>query len=737
MSWGDEKDHRFNFTTFNGDKDKTEARKVQDLIDPLSIRTRVVDNADGSQSIHRMRGGWPTVTTSDVPVRSGDAQYEYVRGYISNIRSSTMDVLNTVWAAIIEKIGTWKKKKFTTLFGPYTVAKTGEKPTSSRDIWAVKQSVLNVFRASAKKTKQLAGATDGVPLVLFPAEQNYVAGTTDADDPHIFLVDNSAIRHAAWRNNNPTVEIYNASELATGSTGYPTMFSAGSVIGLDENKVCFAQTFISNVGNVLTRARTLTLKSAAPYYDLGSLVDHTTQGFVYIFPSGTPNTSSASGTWKNPVPPLDTYVWDEYVKTGGPYPATGTMALIGYRSAAGYAVYPERCLTTTVTYNGNNGYSYSKPVGWFGQDLSVEVLVSVTANHVQESSSGTYGMICPFDVAYAAYGSMTEPPAIKRKWIAVNNTAPTIYAGTLMLIASHGSSLGKTWSSTSQVKAALLGVSLLEMNYTLSGYTTSITGIRYQANNIHPVSGNTAAFAPPENPYAAQWDAQIFCQYGSTLDQYNPGYIMDEVAYSQNTAGTNRVFSGETRDYILFDKINERYAYLKGVFTGAESGSTVELSIVIGVGGSEYEQSMRSVSSSGFSWLFPDEQVWQECRYWNPPSPYSGFTPPFCNQGSCRFVAYSEKHETSGDVFLWSIPLVIQQDPATETAPSLGYVFNPRNFRAVLGFSSITLFAPFWSGFTNTVNIINFADGQFTDWVSGVYPQASQDSTTFSEVYRT
>ena len=731
MRWDDP----FNLTTFGGKKDKTEARKVQDLIDPMSIRTRIVDNSDGTQSIHRMRGGWPTVTTSEV-LQAGNANSKYIRGYIANVRSNTLDVLAGTWSAIIEKIGTWKKNKFTDIFGPYTVAKTGEAPTSSRDIWVVKQSVLNVFRASAKKTKQLTGVTSGVPLILFPADQNYVEGTTDADDPHIFMIDNSAIGHATWRNNT-VVEAYNASELAAGSAGYPTLFSAGVAVGLTENKVCFAQTYVSNVGNVLTRARTLTLKSAAPYYDLGSLVDHTTQGFVYIFPSGAPNTSSASGTWKNPVPPLDTYVWDEYVKTGGPYPATGSMSLVGYRSAAGYAVYPERCLTTTVVYNGNNGYSNTKPVGWFGQDLFVDILVNVSANHTQESSSGTYGMICPNDVAYAAYGSMTEPPAIKRQWIAVNNTAATISAGTLMLIASNGSSLGKTWSSTSQVSASLLGVPLLEMSYTLSGYTTSITGIRYQANNIHPVSGVSTYFAPPENPYASQWDAQIFCQYGSTLDQYNPGYIMDAVAYSQNTAGTSRVFSGETRDYILFDKTNDRYVYVKGLFTGAESGSTVELSIVIGIDGAEYVRPLRSAASSSFSWLFPDEQVWQECRYWNPPNPYSGFTPPFCNQGYCRFVAYSEKHEAENDAFLLSIPLVIQQDPTVEVAPSYGYVFNPRNFRAVLGFSSITLFAPFWSGFTNTVNFINFADGAYTNWVQGVYPESASDTTTYSEVYRT
>ena len=731
------RDDKFNLTTFDGAKDKTEARRVQDLINPMSIRTRVVDNADGSQSIHRMRGGWPEVITT-YPVADASAdKATYIRGYISNIRSQTMNVLGTVWAAIIEKMGTWKKKEATTLFGPYTVSKISESAESGKDIWVIKQGILNVFRTSAKKTKQLAGTTDGVPLVVFPADQAYVAGTTDADDPHIFLIDNAVVRHTTWRNNAPTVEIYNSSELAAGSTGYPTGFVSGASIGLDTLTVGYAQTLFSNTGNVLHRARTITLKSAAPYYDLGTLVDHTTQGFFYIFPTGGVNTTVSPGVWKNQVPTLDTYIWDEYVKTGGPYPAQGALALVGYRHADP-VLRTDYSSTSTTTYTGSNGYSLTKPVGWFGAHLTVDASVSVEARHTTDTSSGQTGMMCPVDIAYGGYGSTTTPPVTTHQWFGPDFFSPTVAAGTLIGSASQGSSVGKDWRSSSHAVASVAGATLLEMIYVVTGYSTSITGFNYRANGLHPFSGAAVNFADPNvNSYAAQWDAQVFCQTSATGDQYTPGYIMDQVAYNQNTGASTKTFSAETRDFILFDKINSRYVYLKGAFSGADSGSTVTLSIVISIDGVEFEQAIQSAASSSFSWLLPDEQVYQECRYWNPPSPFLGFTPPFCTQGGCRFVGYSEAHETGGSVFLWSIPLVLQQNPETDVAPSGGYVFNPRNFRAVLGLSSIALFAPFWSGLSNTIKIVNFADGSFTDWVKGVYPASANDSTTFSEVYRT
>ena len=728
-------DDVFNLTTFDGGKDRTGARRVQEALGAGNIRTRVVDNMDGSQSIHRMRAGWPEVITTYAD--NSEEASSYLRGYISNIRSRTMDVLNTIWAAIIGKtVSGWRKKQAATIFGAYTVSNASQKEGGDKDVWVIKQNVLSVFRSTIRKSKQLFGDVSGLPFVLFPGEVLYEPGISDEDDLHVFAIGAYSVKHAAWRNTEEAIEIYNSNELSAGTTGFPTVFSAGPCFGLEKSKVGYAETYISNVGNVMQRARSLALKSTSPYFDLGELVDHTTQGFIYLYPSGTTRHESSSGSWKKPVPPLDVFIWEEYVKSGGPYPAQGTLVWAGYKEAD-YAVNTSASSADATIYEGRDSYAFDRPVGWFGEDLSVSVSVEVTASHTAESSSGEYAMVSPADVAYGGYGSASEPPAIHRQWFGPNYYAAPVTTGAHVLTASSGYSNSKYWVSVSRAEATLMGAPLLAITYTSSGQVEAISGRRYQANGAHPFDGVAVNFTSPENPYAAQWDAQIFCQYSATGDQYNPGYIMDQVTFSESSSSSSKSLMAETRDYILFDKINDRYVYLKGVFSGGDSGSTMSLSVVVKIGNVEHEKQLRFVASSEFSWLIPEEQAWQECYYWNPPCPYSGFSPPFCNQGYCRFVAYSEAHEGGEPAFLLSLPLVLQEDPIGETTPETGYAFIPRNFRAVLGFAGMSLLSPFWSGFTNKITVINFADGAFTDWVSGIYPAATSDTTTFSEIYRT
>lgn len=720
-------------TVFNGDKDRTQARKVQDLIDPMSIRARRVDNGDGTVTIHRMRGGFPEAWTIQKWEEATDDPSTPTRGYVSNIRSLTLDVLGKVIAAIIAKVsGVWRKKAPVKYFGPYAVSNIISDPI---DIWANVAGTFYGFTALGQKKQKLSGATEGVPILLTDGVM-YRAGSDDTDDCHIFLLHSSGVSHAPWRS-GVGASVYSPAELSSGTAGYSTSVQSGVSYNLEQHRVGYSALFESATGNILQRARSLSLSIAPPFVALETFVDHVTQGYTYIPPSGSASTTHTPGVWLNPIPPQDTTYCATYTKVGGPYPSQGYMNFAGYLVAeVALDTSPVTTYADTTEYTGSNGYTTSKPIGWFGDDLVVDVAVSTSAYFKNETSTGVLRLVTPTTIAYVGYGSTTEPPAITYQWMGVQHTSTTT-AGTLADTASSGTTIKKVWNSQSTASATLLGVPLLTMTYIYNGESLYESGYAYTLNSSLAYQGATVNFANPnDNAYAAAWDAQTFCYEGASSGQYNSGYIRDQVVISTNTGSSSKTFSAETRDYILFDRANSSYVYLKGVFSGGSS-SSVTLSIVVSHEGNEVEQVIRQASSTGFGWLLPDEQVYNECRYWNPPNPFSGFAPPFCNQGEFPYAAYTETQDTGSAVMLLSLPLVIQQNPATDTAPNGSYVFNPRNFRGVFGYASIALTAPFWSGFGNVRNIVNFADGVFVDWVTGVYPESSQDASTYSEVYRT
>jgi len=719
----------------SGNKDRTEARKVQDLIDPMSIRTRQVTRPDGTVATHRMHGGLPKVQArSD---KETEVPEDPKRGYVANIRSQTVDTLGRVVAFFIKRLSmAWRKQKKAKVFGDYVVSSWVTEGLA--DVWVAVDAKLNIFtRKSSRRIVPLQGVTTGLPIVISP-EPHYAVGSDDATDSHLFLLGQGGVAHRAWRNSGDVLSVYDSVELSAGTSGYPTASFSGVSYSLDSLHVGYAATFFSSVGNVLQRARTLTLGSAAPYAIPGAFVDHVTQAFTFLFPSGTPNTEDTPGVWLNPIAPQDTVFCAMYKKVGGPWPSQGYLNFVGYM-VAGTAVDadPSTSYAQVVTYAGNDGYSTSKELGWFGSPLSASVSVTVSADYRSETSTGVMRLVAPSTIAYNAYGSTTEPPTLAHQWLGANHNT-TILSGTLAYAASSGTTVKKNWSSTSEARVALLGVDLLYMEFSIVGSSLSETGLKYALNDSLAYQGTTVNFInPADNGFAAQWDGMTFCYEGSSPDQYAPGYLMDQVVVSTSSGVITKTFSGETRDYILFDRENDTYVFLKGEFSGSNSGSSVTLKLVVSRSGTAVEKVLRQSSSGSFSWLMPEELVFNECYYWNPPNPFNGFAPPFCSQGQFKYGAYSEVVDGDDDAFLMSIPLVIQQDPVMDTAPPLSYVFNPMNFRGVMGFAAISLSSPFWSGFGNAKNIINFADGAFHNWVSDVYQEASQDQSTFSEVYRT
>lgn len=736
MSWND--DERFNLTTFGGHKDRTEARKVQDLIAPMSIRTRVVENADGSQSIHRMRAGWPTVMTTEVPANK-DEDTVYLRGYVSNIKSRTMATLGTAWAYIIRRSASvWKKHKQFLKFGTYAVDTIA---STEPDVWVNRESTdgheLVIYRKDATLKRKITGRNDGVPIILqSSAGTKYATGVTDTSDTHLFIAGKSYLAHSTWRENNPLAEVFNRNELASDTAAYPKVDESGVTYRQSADTfVSYTTAFLSNAGNILQRSMLLKLLNVPPYVNRETYVDQAVTGVAYIFPGGSPTSEALTGQWLNPIAPVDSLICQVYEKTGGPYPATGEYNFVTWLEGSP-AVDPTGSSTTVYDYNGSDGYSWNIPVGWFGGDLAAEVSASTSAIWHKEASSGIMRVVNPATIVYSGYGSTNYAADVTYQWITgQDNTLP---AGTLVGEASSGSTDYRTWSSSSQASCAIDGMTILSMTYTRSGSSQSWTGETRLRKQVFPYQGSPVNFADPNgNAYAASWDAVLRCNTRGDADQYSSSSFLDTVPTSGGSTSTTQTFAAETRDYILFDRVAQRYVYLKGEFQGGDSSSRIALKIVVQYGDTLMEKTLRDVTKDSFSFMPYIEQVYQDVYFWNPPVPFTGFAPPFCIQGNCPYVAYSEAVDIGEPVFLMSLPLVIQMNDESPPAPAASYLFNPRNFKGVFGLATLPMVTDFWSGFSNEVQVVNFADGQFNDWVGGVYEQANQDSSTYSEIYRT
>lgn len=738
MPW-DEKDKRFNLTTFDGAKDKTESRKVQERIDPLSFSTRVVEHADGSQSVHRMRGGWPTVKTTEA-ASVKDEETSYLRGYVSNIKSRTFATLGATWAYLIRRKNTvWGKYKAFSKFGLYSVANIA---AFEPDVVVNRETTdgreLVIYRRNTSQKRKITGQNEGVPVILQgSATTPYVTGVTDTSDSHLFVAGQSYMAHTSWRENTPLSEVFNRNELASGTAGYPNVDESGVALaqGNDASLLSYTSAYLSGAGDVLQRSMLLKLIYVPPYVDRLNYVDQFIQGTAYIFPSGSPVSTPIPGQWLNPIAPVDSLICQVYQKTGGPYPASGTYSFVTWLEGEP-AVDPDGSSAITYDYSGSNGYSWSVPVGWFGSELTADVSASTSATWHKEASSGIMRVVNPSTIAYGEYGSTNYAADVTYQWITgQDNTLP---AGALTGEASSGSTDYRTWSSSSQASCAIDGMTILSMTYTRSGSSQSWTGETRLRKQVFPYQGSPVNFADPNgNAYAASWDAVLRCNTRGDADQYSSSSFLDAVPTSGGSTSVSETFTAETRDYILFDRAAQRYVYLKGEFHGGDSSSRIALKIVVQYGDTLIEKTLRDVTKDSFSFMPYIEPVYQDVYFWNPPVPFTGFAPPFCIQGNCPYVAYSEAVDLGDPVFLMSLPLVIQMNDESPPAPAASYLFNPRNFKGLFGLATLPMATDFWSGFSNEVQVVNFADGQFTDWVGGVYEQANQDSSTYSEIYRT
>lgn len=115
-------------------------------------------------------------------------------------------------------------------------------------------------------------------------------------------------------------------------------------------------------------------------------------------------------------------------------------------------------------------------------------------------------------------------------------------------------------------------------------------------------------------------------------------FTLDPIVESDTTS-----LSIITRDYLYFDSGEGVYAYVKGTFVGGsgDGGSTLDLvvSFVLRVRGVEYSTQLATITELALPLTY--SILGTSTRYIKPVQLRTMFAPLYCEQGACRAIAYT------------------------------------------------------------------------------------------------
>lgn len=688
-----------------------------------NFRTRVLDNHDGSTTLLRTKNGMPQFSTEKRAMLAG-----YLRGYVADIKSELLTMRGKAASFFINRSsGAWEKAGNAVVFGKYTVSPVA---SVTPDLWVLYGEKLRIFTNKAMLSRANVSVS-GVPLIIQYSDT--VPYSTGSD---VFILNSSGIYHTTITGTSAPSEIYSAAELDANTEGY---IGGGDTAGVAYSHspcvVGFNKLHISAVGGMLQRSRTVALHGAiAPYATVGDYTSVLIPGFVYVAPEGAVTTRIDNGVWENPIPDGDLAMFELYARVGTP--PMGVYSFVGY--LRGDIVDDPSSATQTETWIGDGGHSGGGFIGWFGTPVTLSYSVTVHAEHTRKSSNGNRWNKVLEPIAAANAGSVSDPPWYKYRGRSFIEAPHTIEAGTLLARTCTGSSLRNDWSSQSEAVGKLNDVEVCRIVYESSGYNLTRFGSQFYNHGSTALDGLPAGLvAPKDNPYADEYNAVLTC---SKLMPTGVTTSAREVSFNQYESQSDWSLSCKTRDYILFDAHAGAAVYLEGEFVGGKSSAEVVLSIVVCFKDVTKKKELRRYATTSSGFLAYVENVYEHevCTFHPPPIPFAGFAPPFCCQGDFRFGAYSEPSDTGDPVFLMSIPLAIKMRDDWPDPPPWAYGFDPRMFKGVFGnYGGIGISIGFWTDFSAKVNIINFVDGDFVDWIDGVCPPEALNDTTFSEVYRT
>lgn len=754
-------DDKKNLFTFEGDKDKTLGRQMAFGIGTAGIRKSYLIEADGTTHRLSTRAGFPELITENKKTEQ-PGQSVFARGYVSRIMEITRSIREPTgktekWLGVIWRVvGRWAKRLKGPLRGNYSVVNfwttaTQEFPdvlmlAKDGNDYAVKGLYLNGRKSAYEHADEFS--FDAMPFLLSNVTWP-VIGADDASDFHLFGISKYTVSHLSGRDiSGHPATIYDASELDAGMGAFPILYVPGVDINRANELANFNHWNMSIVGSLRLRFRSVKLLRSTPYQQSEGFVDEIHPNIGLMFPDGTP-AHTTDTDWDHPIEPEDFAMFEQYAKSGTPTPSGGFGTLIADGFYEGDKV-ELPAFNDQYIRHGTDSYSDTLPLGFYGDELlTAAVIIEVVCDQIWREGHGSYGLATKDYIM--AINENPDPPTSMFRARSFDEGGPYLPGTVLGGAISSSAYNDQTWSSSTTMKTVsdrfgelyFAQVSMSGEYHALDTMNSHITGAWYYVGSSVGLAGtNTPNYllhnaVKTLNQYTGSGSIPTRIQT-HTSDIENPPYIYSLIA--------------KTKDYILFDVENEVYIYIAGTFIGAKDDDFEMIAeIVILHGNNEYRKEVFRCSGAGI--VVPAEVVWTmgtgtSSRYFVPVMPQRLFLPPFCTQGLCEYVAYSEVPDMTlggtkylpGDMaaFIFSMPLsfAIEGDDNLDL-PVSSFVFTMYNFLHVVGiYGGISAAAVLHNEFRQKTYFIHFADNRFVDWPTSVEPKATAYDH-FSECYRT
>lgn len=720
---------------------KAVERTTFDRIGFNDFRTEVINNADGSQTLVKTRGGMPLI----VAYNQGDtveSTQQSTRGYVARVFSGP------VWTGVIRRANAvWSKFKKSDLFGQYSVIPRWAKGQTFPDTLTLKEGklYLNAIKLGYSKLEDMSG----IPVVL-SADSGYPTNASgDDNDFHLFFLGNTTAAHLAGRLKSDTPDnVFSTNTLDATAVAYSAYeWVAGVDHSYSTGTVAYNKWYMSPAKALAQRSVLLRMTAFPPYLTQDASIVRNYQASAYVFPTGS-LTDSVGSIWEHAVTPNDLGLMAQYGKAGTPtvFPSYGTLVFEGWYQGSPL----QTAESHDYNYSGTGGFTENYSLGYFnGVEISATVNLSAVTQYLRRESSGDVKVTNAHFIMPANQSS--SPPSYSFQLLTMADGAagpsgggwnPGEYVGPS--VASSVSTT-KTWTSTSVMQCAspTLG-DLFFARVVVSGNSdhAEIT------NSTAPAYGGkdgsvTGLASSDQTPYYTQYNAI------KQLTAYLEPSRTVETSTVDVQATYSRTLDGKTKDYILFDAENAAYVYLETVFSGqlpTPDGTGGSFSFVMNlviehVGGKFADELVRF---SGGSPLLPTEVVIDTSRYFAPIMPPRVFAPQHCKQGDFKYAAYSEMSDTvpegftpmdDAPVFLMSLPLSISAPQSEVKAPDNSFNFVPWNFYSFVGgFTGLSVAAALRPVLEGVVFYKHFADGAFVDWT---VDQSVIYDPHYSEIYRT
>ena len=760
-------DKKYNFTQFDGGKDKTSAsRMAQRVNDHYGFRT--AKRVTPEETItYQTKGGMPQYRTEKNPEPDDDAR-GLPRGFVAKVAWIVGSTMTTLQARLLRYVGKWSTRVSDFTYGVPTgysvvpnvlIPLPAEADKTYFDVVYfaggdfMRYTSTNVGGVRTKLMESVSGSVYGVPLVINPLGSKSFPpeATIDADDYHVFLANETTVNHIAGRikaiDTTVSKDTYIPDRLPVISDmggytfGYDPVTKRVTLYG---DSMTYYGSMISNIYHWYL---VLQISSAAPYITVHDVIANPcpTRSYRYFIDLGA---VSASNSTSRNNPGFD---------PGG---APDSWPCISVYPYAMTPLYPEDLEHDPIVYKWDGVEGYAGKVSGARDFFGNGQVVTSSANAKVYDES--------FQV-----GTQIGVKEIKHEaTVAVNyryEYGVCTYQYRLIMPSYPGASWSIGGASVDPGQPVYGNAGGVTSKKTTN---TSTTSVLYQLMLDTPIPLYSL-----EGTYDYDWlwyDQAIGVSLDSSDEDQNIGVTQhgfrgplnnpptltrirgvgimttsNQYADIQNGKSTVHV---KCRDYIFHDIREDVSVYLEGEIFGERYGAKTQtsgvgsltLKLVVNFRGAVREIEIMSSPTSGHNAgvlehdLLYNGFLQPTCVY---PHENPAFYHPVSEQGHFPHIAYTTKAEELQGVaprFLLSIPLAINRHDMTvlgdaNNPPPNSYIFTAYNLSWA---QSQTQTGFFWFLYGKAFMIHVSHDG-VRDWIADMKITDDKDKDHhFAEVYR-